>query len=100
MLKGYKDIAVLIEIFIAHDDPMKVGDKIAVYGPNKEIISEVIPEGWEPYSEFRPDEEISVITSPGTIARRMTYGIIPIMAANKVMVELKNKIRDMIKYSK
>lgn len=98
-LKGYKNIDVLVEFFIEHDDVMKVGDKIAVYGPNKEIISEVVPKGFEPYSEFRPDEDIEVLTSPGTISRRMTIGIVPIMGANKVLIELKRKIADIAKFS-
>lgn len=97
-IKGNKGIDVLIEIYIEHKDVMGVGDKIALYGPNKQIVSEVIPKGWEPYSEFRPDEEISVLTSPGTIARRMTPSIIPIGAAMKCMIELKRKIKSEIKY--
>lgn len=97
-INGNKGVDVLIEIYIEHEDVMGVGDKIALYGPNKQIVSEVIPEGWEPYSEFRPDEEISVLTSPGTIARRMTPSIIPIGAAMKCMIELKRKIAAEIKY--
>lgn len=97
-IKGNKGIDVLIEIYIEHADVMGVGDKIALYGPNKQIVSEVIPKGWEPYSEFRPNEEVSVMTSPGTIARRMTPSIIPISAVMKCMIELKRKIKAEIKY--
>ena len=97
-IKGIKGIDVLIEIYIEHADVMGVGDKVALYGPNKQIISEVIPEGYEPYSSFRPEEEISVLTSPGTIARRMTISILPVSAAMKCMVELKRKIKEIIKY--
>jgi DNA-directed RNA polymerase beta subunit len=97
-IKGNKGIDVLIEIYIEHSDVMGVGDKVALYGPNKQIISEVIPKGYEPYSEFRPDEEISVLTSPGTIARRMTGSSLAISAAMKVMIELKRKIKDEIKF--
>ena len=97
-IKGIKGIDVLIEIYIEHEDVAGVGDKIALYGPNKQIISQVIPKGYEGYSEFRPDEEISCITSPGTLARRMTASIIPIAAAMKIMIELKRKIQDIIKY--
>lgn len=97
-IAGIKGIDVLIEIYIEHDDTLAVGDKVALYSANKQIISEVISKGYEPYSEFRPDEEISVITSPGTIARRMTSSVIPISAAMKCMIELKRKIKDEIKY--
>ena len=99
-IKGkYKGIDVLIEIYIENSDVMGVGDKIALYSANKQIISEIIPLGYEPYSEFRPDEEISAITSPGTIARRMTPAVIAISAAMKCMIELKRKIKDEIKYT-
>lgn len=97
-IDGNKGIDVLIEIYIEHDDVMGVGDKVALYSANKQIISETIPKGWEPYSEFRPEEEISVITSPGTIARRMTPATIPVGAATKVLIELKRKIASDIKY--
>ena len=97
-IKGQKGVDVLIEFYIEHEDVMGVGDKVALYGPNKQIISQVIPKGYEPYSEFRPDEEISIMTSPGTIARRMTSSILAIAAAMKICVELKRKINDEIKY--
>ena len=97
-IKGYKGIDVLIEIYIEHADIMGVGDKLALYSANKQIISEKIKKGYEPYSEFRPEEEISVITSPGTIARRFTPAVISISAANKCVIELKRKIKDEIKY--
>jgi DNA-directed RNA polymerase beta subunit len=98
VIKGYKGIDVLVEFYIEHDDVMGVGDKIAVYGANKQIISELIPKGYEPYSEFRPDEEISAICSPGTLARRMTMSTTTIAAAMKIMLELKRKIKKEIKY--
>ena len=96
-IKGIKT-DVLIEIYVEHGDVMGVGDKLALYGPNKNIVSEVIPKGWEPYSEFRPDEEISVFTSPGAVARRMTISSVTIAATGKIMVELKRKIKEKIKF--
>ena len=98
-IKGAKGIDVLIEIYIEHGDVLGVGDKIAVYGPNKQIISEIAPRGYEPYSEFRPDEEISILAAPGSLSRRMIMSIIPIAAAGKIMKELKEKIRKEIKYN-
>lgn len=97
-IKGQKGVDVLIEFYIEHDDVMGVGDKVALYGPNKQIISQVIPKGYEPYSEFRPDEEISVMCSPGTCARRMVTSTLAVAAAMKICIELKRKIQDEIKY--
>lgn len=97
-IKGIKGIDVLIEIYIEHADTVGIGDKVALYGPNKQIISEIIPKGYEPYSEFRPEEPIDVFTSPGTIARRMVASALPIAATMKIMIELKKKIQNEIKY--
>ena len=97
-IKKYKGIDVLIEIYVENSDVLGVGDKITLYNANKNIISELIPRGYEPYSEFRPDEEIGVFTSPGTISRRYTVSVIPIACCNKVLIELKRKIKAEIKY--
>lgn len=96
-IKGIKT-DVLIEFFISHPDQAGVGDKIVLYGPNKQIISSLIPgEGeLDPFSEYRPDESIDVLTSPGTIQRRMVSSVIPVAATMKIMIELKRKIKDMI----
>lgn len=97
-IKGFKGVDVLITIFIEHKDVMGVGDKVALHTANKQIISQKIPKGYEPYSEFRPDEEISVLTSPGTLERRMTKSVVPIAAGFKCLIELKRKIKQEIKY--
>lgn len=94
-IKGIKGIDVLIEIYIEHDDILGVGDKVALYGPNKQIISEVCPKGFEPYSELNPDEEISILAPPGACARRMTDSIFPIAAWGKISIELKKRIKEM-----
>ena len=96
-IKGIKT-DVLIEIYIEHADTLGTGDKLALYGPNKVIVGTVIAKGYEPYSEFRPDEEVSTVTSPGTIARRMTASALTVAATGKVLVELKRKIGSVIKY--
>ena len=99
-IKGNKGIDVLVEIYIEHEDTMGVGDKVAQYNANKQIISQMIPKGWEPYSELRPNEIISSLSSPGTIARRMTPSVLTIMAANKVLIELKRKLQDIDKFNR
>ena len=77
---------VLIEVYIEHADDVSVGDKLAVYAASKQIISEVIPEGLEPFSESNPDEEISVFVSSTSVLRRMIPSIMIIGGANKVLI--------------
>ena len=83
---------VLIEIYIEHGDEMSVGDKAAMYGASKQVISEVIPEGLEPYSEDRPDEEVSMFVTPSCILKRMIPSLIVTAAGNKVLLELKRAV--------
>jgi len=97
-IKGIKGADVVIEFYIEHLDQCGIGDKIAIYGPNKQVISEIIPDGYEMFSEFRPEEEVSLLITPGTLARRMTISLLSILAANKVLIELKRKIKEIIKY--
>ena len=85
---------VLIEIYIEHADEASVGDKLAVYAASKQIISEVVPDGLEPFAESRPDEEISVFISSTSCLRRMIASPILIGSANKVMIELKRQLED------
>ena len=83
---------VLIEFYIAHDDEVSVGDKCVVYAASKQVISEVIPEGLEPYAESTPDEEISMFVAPQSVLKRMIPSVIMCSSANKVLVELKKRI--------
>jgi len=96
-IEQYRDKDVLIKFFIEHEDVVGVGDKIAQYGANKNIISEIIPPGYEPYSEHMPEEPISIITSAGVISRRSTTGVLSVSMGMKVMIELKRAIAARIK---
>lgn len=88
---------VLIEFYIKYKDNLNIGDKIAYFTALKSIVGEVIPEGLEPYSEFRPDEEISSTIAPAAILARMTPSVIITALGNKVLVELKRKLEEIYK---
>ena len=60
----------------------------------KTVIGEVIEEGYEPYSEYRPDEEISTFLGARSVSARMTPSILMTMMANKVIIELKRHLKD------
>jgi hypothetical protein len=84
---------ILIEIYIEHADEASVGDKLVAYGASKQIISEVIPEGMEPYAESSPDEEISMFVAGASILKRMIPSVTITAAGNKVLIELKRRIK-------
>ena len=83
---------VWIEIYIEHEYEQAVGDKAVAYGAMKQITSEVIPEGLEPFSEDAPDQEVSMFVNSSSILKRMTPSIPIIAAGNKVLIELKKQI--------
>lgn len=85
---------VIIEVYIEHADNVSVGDKAVVYGASKQIISEVVPEGLEPYSDFKTDEEISMLVAPSSILKRMIPSVTILAGANKVLLEAKRKMKD------
>jgi len=85
---------VLIEFYISHENETGVGGKLTMQAACKTIVSKVIPEGQEPFSEFRPDENIDVLFSPLSIISRMTLDLISLTAVGKVIIELKRKVKD------
>lgn len=85
---------VLLEFYINKKTPMGVGDKLVVLCALKNTVCKVMDEGKEPYSEFRPDEEISAFLSPQSELARMTKSIEFNMFANKALIELKRKVKE------
>ena len=56
---------------------------------NKATNGYMIPRGLEPYSMFRPYEEIDIPLAPSAILQRGTPSILTIMMGYKVLIELK-----------
>lgn len=83
---------ILIEIYIKHKDIIKKGDKTTNFCALKGVVSHVIEEGQEPWSEFRPEEEVSAFISPLSILARKTPSIYTNLFGNKVLIELKRKV--------
>ena len=83
---------ILIEFYIKHKDIIKKGDKTTNFCALKGVVSHVIEEGQEPWSEFRPDEEVSAFISPLSILARKTPSAYINLFGNKVLIELKRKV--------
>lgn len=94
-IKGnYIEQGVLIIFYIKYKDIAAKGDKICANFALKGVCSHVIDEGLEPYSEYRPDEEISTIIAPLAVAARKTPSIFLAMFGNKLLIEAKRQLRD------
>ena len=93
MIKGARvDDGVLFEFYIKHGEPLEVGSKIANYTALKNTIDEVIPEGYEPWSEYRTNEEVSTIIASNSILSRMTGSIFYTALSYKCIIELKRHL--------
>ena len=83
--------SVIFEFYITFIDEISDGDKLVHQNANKATECDMIPHGYEPYSEFRPYEEVSIIIAPSAILARGTPSINPTMLFYKALIELKRK---------
>ena len=61
-VKGFNiEDGVLVLIFIAYQNKFGIGDKLVNYSALKGVCTEIWKEGNEPYTESRPNEEISAL---------------------------------------
>ena len=88
--------SVLIEFYLKYDDKMSVGDKIVYYSALKGVAKDIFPEGKEPKSKFRPNEQIDTMLSVESINGRMVGSIINTGCINKILIELGRKSREIM----
>ena len=96
VIKGQKieEGGVMIEFYIKHSEPLEIGSKIANFTALKNTIGEIIPGGYEPWSSFRPEEEVSTIIASNSILKRMTPSILLTALGNKCIIELKRTLKE------
>lgn len=87
---------VLIEFYLKCTDKMGVGDKLTYNTAIKGVIKDIMPEGDEPYTDFRPDEQIDALLTSASVNARMTASIIVMGSMNKLLVELTRKCKDIL----
>ena len=85
---------VLFIFYVSFKDYLAKGDKLAAEFALKSITSHVIDKDLEPYSEYRPDENIDLITAPLSISARKTPSIFLAMFGNKCMIEAKRHLKE------
>lgn len=94
-VKGYQlERGVIIEFYIKFYDPVGVGDKLVDFAALKGIVSDVIPEGQEPYTVDKPDEEISTIFPANSVLARKVPSILLTMFGNKMIVGLTERLKE------
>lgn len=88
--------SVLIEIYIEVYDIAALGDKIVYDRANKGIIKRIIPTEDAPYTDFRPNEEISAFAGIASFNARMITSTLKIGALNKLLIELDRSCKDIL----
>ena len=88
------DDAIYVEYYVVHPDKVAVGDKITYFSANKATEKSIIPEGKEPYTDFRPQEPVNALLSISSINHRMVTSIMLNGAMNKLLIELDRTIKD------
>ena len=88
------DDAVYVEYYVVHPDKVAVGDKITYFSANKATEKAIIPEGKEPYTDFRPEEHVNALLSISSINHRMVTSIMLNGAMNKLLIELDRTVKD------
>ena len=86
-----KENTVLIEIYTRYHDKMSVGDKIVNSAANKNILMHIYKDSEAPYTDYRPNEQIDIISSASAIDGRMVTSPFLNGALNKLLIELQRK---------
>ena len=94
-VKGVKiDEGVIIDFYIEYKDVMAPGDKLNFASPLKGIVSDIIPEGLEAYTEFNPERKIDAVVSCIGVYKRMTLDFAKMSMLNKILVERKRQMKE------
>ena len=86
--------SVLINFYIEELEPLEVASKIANFSGLKNTVGEVIPKGYEPYSDYLPDKKFGTIIAENSILKRMTPSILTVGFANKLVIGFKEYLRE------
>ena len=100
-VKGYKlEEGIVIEFYIKFSDPVGPGDKVCDFAALKGVCCYIFPEGEEPKTMFRPDEEISTILPATSVLARKVVSILLTMFSNKCVIEMKRKLKEIYENGK
>lgn len=91
-LKNSPD-SVLIEFYVRYHDIMAVGDKLTYWSANKGVVHSIVDSKEAPYTDFRPEEEISAFSGITSINKRQVASNIIVGSLNKLCIELGRQCR-------
>ena len=90
------DNGVMFCFYIRCTDKMGVGDKLVYNTAIKGVVKDIIPEGKEPYTDFRPNEPVDALLTTASVNARMVTSVITGGALTKVILELDRKCKEIL----
>lgn len=94
-LKNAQD-SVYIEIYIKYHDKFSIGDKLIYGAAVKGVAKEIISEGLEPKSTYRPEEPVDALLSIGSLNARMVTSVQTRGLINKGLIELTRQCKEIL----
>lgn len=92
---------VIIDFYIEYEDILSVGDKSSSFSALKTTFNSVIPDGYEPYTDFNPERKIDMALATAGMYKRMCLDIVKVGGITKFLIEMKrlhkNKYAERIK---
>ena len=95
LMKNNQD-GVMIVFFIKYNDKLSVGDKVVAQSANKGVVKNIFPDGLEPFSEYRPSEQIHALFAARSFNARMVTSVWVSGAINKCMIELDRQVKEIM----
>ena len=87
---------VKIVFYIKYNDKLSVGDKLVAQSANKGVVKGIFPEDLNPFSEFRPEENIHALFAARSFNARMVTSVWSSGAINKCMIELDRAVKNIM----
>lgn len=87
---------VKIVFYIKYNDKFSVGDKCVAQSANKGVVKSIFPEGLEPFSEYRPNENIHALYAVASFNARMVTSPWISGGINKCLIELDRQVKDIM----
>lgn len=87
---------IKIVFYIKYNDKLSVGDKVVAQSANKGVVKNIFPKDLNPFSEYRPEEEIHALFAARSFNARMVTSVWTSGAINKVMIELDRQVKEIM----
>ena len=87
---------VRIEIYMKYHDKLSVGDKVVANSANKMVLMNIYSDKDAPYTDFRPNEKVDLISSASSMDGRMITSLFKLGGIDKCMIELSRAVDEIM----